>query len=103
MLVGKCILSAPSHDKLEALINEYYCSTNYRIDGNLVINSKTSLWILQFLHRASYVEKRCTLSCQSRREATIPGKPVYRVDAENTASGWNIRCMGYQFRKLRKE
>ena len=41
MLVGKCILSAPSRDKLEALINEYYCSTNYRIDGNLVINSKT--------------------------------------------------------------
>lgn len=41
MLVGKCILSAPSHDKLEALINEYYCSTNYRIYGNLVINSKT--------------------------------------------------------------
>ena len=40
-MLGKCILSAPTHDELEKLINEYYCSENYRIDGNLVFNTKT--------------------------------------------------------------
>ena len=40
-MLGACILSAPTADKLEKLINEYYCSENYRIDGNLVYNTKT--------------------------------------------------------------
>jgi hypothetical protein len=40
-MLGKCILSAPTAEDLERLINEYYGSENYRIDGNLVFNRKT--------------------------------------------------------------
>ena len=40
-MLGKCILSAPTAEDLERLINEFYGSENYRIDGNLVFNTKT--------------------------------------------------------------
>lgn len=40
-MLGPCILSAPTVEKLEELINEFYCSVNYTVHGNLVFNRKT--------------------------------------------------------------
>lgn len=40
-MLGPCILSAPTLEKLEELINEYYCSVNYTVNGNQVYNRKT--------------------------------------------------------------
>jgi hypothetical protein len=40
-MLGPCILSAPTLEKLEELINESYCSVNYTVNGNLVYNRKT--------------------------------------------------------------
>ena len=44
-MLGPCILSAPTLEKLEELINEYYCSVNYTVNGNLVYNRKTTTYI----------------------------------------------------------
>lgn len=44
-MLGPCILSAPTLEKLEELINEYYCSVNYTVYGNLVYNRKTLTYI----------------------------------------------------------
>lgn len=44
-MLGPCILSAPTLEKLEELINEYYCSVNYTVSGNLVYNRKTATYI----------------------------------------------------------
>ena len=44
-MLGLCILSAPTLEKLEELINEYYCSVNYTVNGNLVYNRKTLTYI----------------------------------------------------------
>lgn len=44
-MLGPCILSAPTVEKLEELINEYYCSVNYTVSGNLVYNRKTLTYI----------------------------------------------------------
>lgn len=44
-MLGPCILSAPTVKKLEELINEYYCSVNYTVSGNLVYNRKTLTYI----------------------------------------------------------
>lgn len=40
-MLGECLMSAPTVEKLEGLINEYYCSVNYTVRGNLVFNRKT--------------------------------------------------------------
>jgi hypothetical protein len=42
---SKCILSAPTTEELEKLINEYYCSRNYVIDGDRVLNRKTGQYL----------------------------------------------------------
>lgn len=42
---SKCILSAPTTEELEKLINEYYCSRNYVIDGGRVLNRKTGQYL----------------------------------------------------------
>lgn len=42
---SKCILSAPTTEELAKLINEYYCSRNYVIDGDRVLNRKTGQYL----------------------------------------------------------
>lgn len=44
-MLGPCVLSAPTLEKLEELINEYYYSVNYTVNGNLVYNRKTATYI----------------------------------------------------------
>lgn len=43
-MLGECILSAPTKEKFERLINEYYCVgggiLRYIVDGNLIFDSK---------------------------------------------------------------
>lgn len=43
-MLGECILSAPTKEKFERLINEYYCvgggTLRYIVDGNLIFDSK---------------------------------------------------------------
>ena len=42
---SKCILSAPTTEELTRLINEYYHSENYEIDGDRVYNRKTGKYL----------------------------------------------------------
>jgi hypothetical protein len=42
---SKCIISAPTDEVLTMLINEYYCSRNYVIDGDRVLNRKTGQYL----------------------------------------------------------
>lgn len=41
-MANKCIMSAPTRDELQAMINEYYCSKKYIITEDMkVYNTKT--------------------------------------------------------------
>ena len=42
---SKCIISAPTVEALTMLINEYYHSENYEIQGNMVYNRKTGKYL----------------------------------------------------------
>lgn len=69
-MLGPCILSAPTLEKLEELINEYYCSVNYAVNGNLVYNRKTATYIDNM-----WVSKARNGRWQMRRVIKNEGKP----------------------------
>lgn len=69
-MLGPCILSAPTLEKLEELINEYYCSVNYTVNGNLVYNRKTLTCI-----DGMWVSKARNGRWQMRRVIKNEGKP----------------------------
>lgn len=50
-MLGEVLMSAPTCEKLEELVNGYFYSVNYRITGTVVTNIKTGqtidwMWVV---------------------------------------------------------